>query len=110
MSNKSPIRKTEMRAQERERARQQSAQRDAITQTLPFVIAAVVVLFIGVAVFVVMGQPSSGTPRLQVDQEKIDLGKRIFNQPVRAVFTIKNVGDGALTLETPKIATVLEGC
>jgi len=26
------------------------------------------------------------------------------------MFTVKNVGDGALKLETPKIANVLDGC
>ncbi len=109
MSNQ-PIRKTQARLVERERARKQAARHDAIIHTLPFVIAAAVVLFIGIAVFLAMNPTASGTPRLQIDQERIDLGKRIFNQPVRAVFNVKNVGDGTLTLETPKIATVLEGC
>ena len=109
MSNQ-PIRKTQARATERERARKQAERRDAITRALPFVIAAAVVLLVGIAVFLVMNQTVAGAPRVQVDQEKIDLGKRIFNQPVRAVFNVKNVGDGTLTLETPKIANVLEGC
>ena len=110
MSNKSPIRKTEARAKERAYAQQQAERRDTITHVLPFIIAATIVLFIGIAVFVVTNQTVSGTPRLQVDQERIDLGKRFFNQPVRAVFNVKNVGDGTLTLEAPKIATLLQGC
>lgn len=112
MSN-SPIRRTQARAMERARARKQSERRGAITRALPFVIAAVAILFIGVLVFLTLNQPAvQGTlgARLQVDQEKIDLGNRIFNQPVRAVFKVKNVGDSTLRLETPKIATVLEGC
>lgn len=104
-----PLRKTHARALERERARKQMKRRDGLTQALPFVMAAVL-LFIGAAVFLAMNPPISGTPRLQVDQESIDLGNRIFNQPVRAVFTVKNIGDGSLQLAAPKIATVLEGC
>lgn len=105
-----PIRKTQARLMERERARKQAERRDTIIHTIPFVIAAAVVMFIGVAVFLMLNQTASGTPRFQVDQEKIDLGNRIFNQPVRGVFTVKNVGDGTLKLETPKVATALEGC
>ncbi len=109
MSNQ-PIRKTQARAMERDRARKQAERHNTFTHALPFVIAAAVVLFVGIAVFPVMNQTVSGTPRLQVDQEKIDLGNRIFNQPVRSVFTVKNVGDGTLKLEMPKIANVIEGC
>lgn len=109
MSNQ-PIRKTQARTAERERARKQMERREMITRALPFVIGAAVVLFIGVAIFLVLNQTVTGTPRLQVDQEKIDLGNRIFNQPVRAMFNVKNIGDGTLKLETPRLADVLEGC
>ncbi len=111
MSNQ-PIRKTQARALERERARQQSARRDAITQAIPFGIAAVVVLFIGVVVFLLTNQPQtvSGAPRLQVDQEKIDLGDQPLGKTVRAAFTVKNVGDGTLKLDVPKTATLVTGC
>ena len=109
MSNQ-PLRKTQARAMERERALQQTERRDTITRALPFVIAATVVLFVGIAVFLATNQIVAGIPRLQVDQEKIDLGNRVFNQPVRGKFTVKNIGDGTLKLETPKIANVLEGC
>ncbi len=111
MSNQ-PIRKTQARARERERARQQADRRDAITQVIPFGIAAAVVLFIGVAVFLMTNQPQtvSGTPRLQVDQEKIDLGDQPLGKTVRAAFTVKNVGDGTLKLDVPKVATLVTGC
>jgi L-lactate permease len=109
MSNQ-PIRKTQARMMERQRALKQAQWRDSIVHSLPYVIAAAVVLFIGIAVFLVINQTANGTPRFQVDREKIDLGDRIFNQPVRAVFTVKNVGDGTLKLETPHVAEVLEGC
>ncbi len=109
MSNQ-PIRKTQTRAAERVRARQHAERRDALTRTLPFVIGAAIVLFIVIAVSLVFNQTATGAPRVQVDREKIDLGNRIFDQPVRATFIVKNVGDGALKLETPQVATVLEGC
>ena len=111
MSNQ-PIRKTQARAMERERERKQAERRDTIVHALPFVIAAVVVLFSGVLVFLATNQTTQGTvgARLQVNQEKIDLGNRIFDQPGRAIFTVKNVGDGTLKLDVPKVATLLEGC
>lgn len=109
MSNQ-PIRKTQTRAAERERARQHAERRDTLTRALPFVIGAAVVLFIVIAVSLVFNPTATGAPRVQIDREKIDLGNRIFNQPVRATFIVKNVGDGALKLETPQLATVLEGC
>lgn len=105
-----PIRKTQTKRLEREHARKQAMRRDTLTRTSPFVIAAAVVLFIGMAIVLVLNQTAAGTPRLQVDQERIDLGKRIFNQSVRATFSVKNVGAGTLTLEAPQVATVLQGC
>lgn len=48
--------------------------------------------------------------RFQVDRERIDLGNQVFDRPVRAVFAAKNVGDGTLKLEAPRVPTVLEGC
>jgi len=109
MSNQ-PIRRTQARNLERQRALQQAQHRHAITLFLPFVIAAAAVLFVGISVFVLTNRTVSGTPRIQVDQERIDLGDRIFNQPVRGVLNVKNVGEGTLKLETPRVADVLEGC
>lgn len=107
-----PIRKTQARATERERARQQTERRNTLTHALPFVIAAAVVLFIGIVIFLASNQATPGVvgARLQVDQEKIDLGNRIFEQSVRATFTLKNIGDGTLKLEVPRVATLIEGC
>ena len=106
------IRKTQARAMERERARKQTGRRDTITRVLPFGIAAAVVLFIGIVVFLASNQATPGAvgARLQVDREQIDLGNRIFDQPVSATFTVKNVGDGTLKLDVPQVATLLEGC
>ncbi len=96
----------------RTRAREQ---RGAQTKKLiPLAIGAIVVLFVVFVAFAALNQATpangGGAPRLQVDREKIELGNRIFDQPVRATFNVKNVGNGALKLETPRIATVLEGC
>ncbi len=51
-----------------------------------------------------------GSPQIQVDAERIDLGKQPFERPVRATFQIRNAGTGALTLSVPRVATLLEGC
>ena len=90
-------------------------QRSAQTKKLvPPAIGAIVVLFVVFVAFTMVNQATPvngiGVPRLQVDREKIDLGNRIFNQPVRAMFNVKNVGDGTLKLDAPRVATVLEGC
>ncbi len=53
---------------------------------------------------------ANGTPQLQVNTERLDLGKQIFNKTVRASFTVKNVGTGTLTLNVPRSVTLLEGC
>ncbi|MBI5303880.1 MAG: hypothetical protein HY868_17215 [Chloroflexi bacterium] len=107
-----PIRKTHARVSERARARKQTERRDTITRVLPFVIAAAVVLFVGIVVFLAANQATPGAvgARLEVDREQVDLGNRIFDQPVRATFTVKNVGDGALKLDMPRLVTALEGC
>jgi len=90
-------------------------QRNAQTKKLvPPAIGAIVVLFVVFVAFTMVNQATPvngiGVPRLQVDREKIDLGNRIFNQSVRAMFNVKNVGDGTLKLDAPRVATVLEGC
>jgi hypothetical protein len=108
-----PIRKTQARVDERARARHQAEQRNLVTRSLPFVIGAAVVLFIViVAIIFTTNQTTAGTAsaRLQVDREQIDFGNQIFDQPVRATFTVTNVGAGALKLDVPRVVTALEGC
>lgn len=107
-----PIRKTQARTLERGRVRQQIERRNTLTRTLPFVIAAAVVLFISIVIFLALNQATPGVvgARLQVDQERIELGNRVFDQSVRATFTIKNIGDETLKLEVPRVATLIEGC
>lgn len=52
----------------------------------------------------------SGTPRLRVDQEKIDLGNVKLGQTVQASFQITNVGDQALRFAEAPFIEVKEGC
>ncbi len=53
---------------------------------------------------------NGGTPQVQVNTERIDLGKQIYETPVQASFEVKNSGTGTLVLTVPKVATLLEGC
>jgi hypothetical protein len=54
---------------------------------------------------------SGAGARLAVDQEKIDLGTFAYEQPARAVFTLKNTGDQPLQIANRQIQTkLLEGC
>lgn len=54
--------------------------------------------------------PNGGTPQLQVNSDRLELGKQIFGQSIRASFTIKNTGTGTLTLSAPSTPRVLQGC
>lgn len=73
-------------------------------------------LLIAVAVLVMVwisltpNRGNGGTPQLQVSAERLDLGRQIFNRPIRASFTLKNTGNVALTLNVPRATTALEGC
>lgn len=116
MSDQTPIRKTQARVAERQRARTAEQRTSAMKKWIPVgvvLLIAAFIIFVGLTMLKPTASPEiQGTigPRFQVDQEKIDMGNRIFNQPVRAVFNVKNVGDGTLKIETPEIANVLEGC
>ncbi len=107
------MRRTQARSAERERHRARQARQQTLLRAITL---AALVLFVGVAAAYVIStqaQPNvvgAVGPRLQVDREKIDAGNRVFDQPVRVVFNVKNVGDGTLKLETPRVAVLLEGC
>lgn len=101
MSEK-PTRKTKARAAEQFRQRAQQERNRKLKTWIPIVVIGMLVVAFAAFVFASSTVNStSGTPHLQVDSEKIDLGKQIFNKPVRAAFTVKNDGDGTLTLNTP---------
>ncbi len=71
-------------------------------------ISAAIVAFVWFAL--TPNRNANGTPQLQVNTERLDLGKQIFNKTVRASFTVTNTGTATLTLDVPRSATLLEGC
>lgn len=80
----------------------------------PLLIGGIVLIAAAVLVMVWLALTPSrgdgGIPKLETSAERLELGKQIFDQPVRATFTIKNAGNGTLTLNAPGSATALEGC
>lgn len=88
--------------------------------TLPWIVGALVILpIIGVLLF---GQPAAGSvdpgfvakvkgaPSLQVAQTFFDLGDQHFNNTVKVVYDLQNVGDRPLRiLQVPQVQ-VREGC
>jgi archaellum component FlaG (FlaF/FlaG flagellin family) len=116
MSDQPPIRKTQARIAERERERAEEHRKGMMSKFIPLTVVFLVagfVIFVGSTTLTKTSSENiQGTtgPRFQVDREKIEMGKQIFNNTVRAAFTVKNVGDGTLKLDAPKVATVVDGC
>lgn len=52
----------------------------------------------------------TGSPRLQTDQQRVDLGDRHYGQVVEVSFQLANVGDQTLTFTEAPVITVAEGC
>lgn len=115
MSNQS-IRKTQGRVLERERRRAKQERLDKLRQAAPFVAGTLLALLVAGYFFFTSSagpsQPTAGVngPQAQVDTDKLDLGDQPLGQTVHASFNVRNAGDGTLTLNPAKIATVLEGC
>ncbi len=112
-----PVRRTQARVAERERRKEQAERKQRMIQTAPFaLIGLAAIIGIGYFVFTLAYRPprspNAGVvgPRLQVDTEQVNLGKRVFDQPVRATFNLKNVGDDTLNFSVPQVVTALEGC
>ncbi len=112
-----PIRRTQARVAERERRRKQEAQKGKLLKIVPLTLIAILaVVGVGYAVYTTTVKPprpaNAGVigPRLQVDQELLDLGNRKLNVPIRASFNVKNIGDDTLNLVVPQVVTALEGC
>lgn len=110
-----PMRRTQARTVERERARAQQRRKSTMQKAIPLLLGVLVLLFVAFVALATANnanQETPGTvgPRLQVDREQVDLGHRVFGETVRAVFNVKNAGDGTLKLTTPQMATALEGC
>ncbi len=110
-----PLRKTKARIEERERRRKQREQKQKLWRTIPLVIIALLAV-VGVGLIVYGKTQATANvqgvngPRLQVDRDQIDFGDVHLGNTVRASFKVTNAGDGTLTLNVPKVATVVEGC
>lgn len=113
MSEK-PLRRTQLRVAERERRRQQQIRKRKLIKVVPLgILGAVILLALGYSVITTFTEAVSlqgGTPTLQVDTEKIDLGDQKLGQTVHASFNVKNTGTGRLSLNVPSSPKVLEGC
>ncbi len=112
-----PMRKTQARVAERERRRRQEEQKGKLLKIVPLTLIAILAIAgIGYAVLNTVIKPprpaNAGVigPRLQVDQEMLDLGNRPLNVPIRAQFQVKNIGDDTLNLVVPQVVTAIEGC
>jgi hypothetical protein len=87
-------------------------QQEKLPKPLIGLIIGGILLVIAAAVFAVFGgsDAGGGTPKLVVDQEKIDYGDVHFG--VNKTFAIKvtNAGDGLLRFKEKPYIEVLEGC
>lgn len=84
-------------------------QKQNISATLIALLIGGALLVIAAAVFAVAGG-GGGTPKLVVDQEKIDYGYVKYG--INKTFAIKvtNAGDGVLRFMEKPVVEVLEGC
>lgn len=112
-----PIRKTQARLAYRERRRQREEQKHKLLKIVPLALVAILaavgigyVIYTSAAKLPRPANAGAVGPRLQVDQELLDLGNRKLNVPIRASFNVKNVGDDTLNLVVPQVVTALEGC
>jgi hypothetical protein len=53
---------------------------------------------------------AGGSPRLAVDQKKLDFGDVSFEQPVVATFRLTNTGDAPLQIVGEPVVAAVEGC
>lgn len=70
-------------------------------------------LVIAAAVFFVFGSGTGdggGTPKLVVDQDKIDYGYVKFGNNKTFTIKVTNTGDGVLRFKEKPVVEVLEGC
>jgi HYDIN/CFA65/VesB-like, Ig-like domain len=58
----------------------------------------------------ISGPAQTGAPRLQVDQDKIDLGEVKLGQTVKVSFKLNNAGDQPLRFSEAPYIEVVEGC
>ncbi len=116
MAEQPHVRKTQARIAERERQRALQERNERLKWQIP-IAAGLILLVLGVASLIFStARPSSaapggaGGPQFQVDTQKIDLGDQPLGKTVKAVFNVKNTGGGTLSLKTPDMATLVDGC
>jgi hypothetical protein len=70
------------------------------------------VLLVATALFFVLsgGSDGGGTPKLVVDQDKIDYGYVKFGENKTFAIKVTNTGDGVLRFKEKPFVEVLEGC
>lgn len=82
-------------------------------------VGALLAVLVGVVLLTSAGGRSSGSagstqvagrPRLAIDRQQIDFGKVPLGKPVRAVFTLANVGDRPLHILNRPVIEVRQGC
>ena len=76
------------------------------------IVLAVVVLVMGLGfwLWAAPARVEAGTPRLETDRTEIDVGDVRFERWVTAAFTLRNAGDGTLTIDGAGPARATEGC
>ena len=87
---------------------------------LPWALVGGIVVVIVAAVVILARQPGpdqpttpakvAGSPRLEVDRDRIDFGDVPLGKTVKASFKLTNVGDEPLTISYPPVAEVVDGC
>jgi hypothetical protein len=102
-------------------SRRHSARRKARQRNLmPIVVLGSILALVAAGLLLAMnrsdaGQPAvpvtvKGSPRLHVDQERIDFGDVPVGKMVTASFNLSNTGDQPLVFSHPPVPTVVEGC
>jgi hypothetical protein len=97
--------------------RYQQKRNQQIKPWLPVIVALAGIVLIALAVLGLRDKTSgkaeiefTGSPRLKVDQEKVDLGDVKMNTPVEVSFQLTNVGDQTLRFTEEPYIEVVEGC
>ncbi len=111
------VRKTQARIAERERRRTEREKKEKIKRNIPLIVlGALGLLAVIYGVLSLVYKPAAPAaaglsgPHIQVDNQMIDFGNVPLGKTVKATFNVQNTGDARLTLNTPQMAEVKEGC
>ena len=96
-----------MRTRQRSSAHRPSHSRHRLITVL-----AIVALMAGLGfwLWAAPARVEAGTPRLETNRTEIDFGDVRFERWVTATFTLRNVGDGTLTIGGAGPVRATEGC